>query len=188
MNPATDVRGPLTWTTDYTVDGWRYAWPISGEPHRLGMITGLARYQKFYGWIRPNVLRVIQHDWRSRVRVAIAKMAGAGYRCRQVHRLFRKMEESEGWYNDAHDVELVLPVAAAYYFERDPPQSALLKDCMALLAASYSSACANIRVTAQGFNLNNRGGVVARILHQPVGTGMWTPTAKVRPSVGDLSP
>jgi hypothetical protein len=87
-----------------------------------------------------------------------------------------KIQESEGWYSDGHNVELGLPVAAAWYFEKDPAHAAALKKRFTALKASYDPACAAISDTVRRFNWNNRGAGVAQwMMAQPAGAGSASP-------------
>ena len=73
-------------------------------------------------------------------------------------------------------MELALPIAAAYYFERDPKWSAALKHRFDELASSYATACAANSKTLRRFNWNNRGSGVAQwLILQPPGSGETQP-------------
>jgi hypothetical protein len=188
-NPATDVRGSSPWMSENIVDGLWHAWLVTGDPRIPGMITGFGRYMERYGWISANLLQVPQHDWRNPCSGSAGQISWYWSSSLASEKTLAKIEESDGWYSDAHNVELGLPVAAAYYFERDPAQSALLKRRLALLASSYSTTCASISDTLRRFNWNNRGsGVVQWMMHQPAGAGAVQANAKVIPSAGNTSP
>lgn len=188
-NPATDVRGSSPWMSENIIDGLWHAWLVTGDPRIPGMITGFGRYMERYGWISANLLQVPQHDWRNPCSGSAGQISWYWSSSLASEKTLAKIEESDGWYSDAHNVELGLPVAAAYYFERDPAQSALLKRRLALLASSYSTTCASISDTLRRFNWNNRGsGVVQWMMHQPAGAGAVQANAKVIPSAGNTSP
>ncbi|WP_430390375.1 hypothetical protein [Dyella sp. 20L07] len=170
--PESDVRGASPWMTENIIDGLWHAWLVTGDKRIPGMITGFGRYMERYGWISPDLL-VNPHDWRNSCSGPGGQIAWYWSSSKASVDALRKIQESEGWYSDAHDVELALPVAAAYYFETDPKQSAALKDRLDKLATSYSLSCAKLDDTKRRFNWNNRGsGVVQWLIHQPPGSGV----------------
>lgn len=187
-NPATDVRGSSPWMTENIIDGLWHAWLVTGDPRIPGMITGFGRYMERYGWISPNLL-VHPHDWRNPCSGSDGLIAWYWSSAQASGPVLAKIEESDGWYSDAHDVELGLPVAAAYYFENDPAQSALLKRRLASLTSSYNIACGNISDTLRRFNWNNRGSGVAQwMMHQPPGAGALQTAVKSADSAEATSP
>jgi len=175
--PATDVRGASTWMTENIIDGLWHAWLVTDDPRIPDMITGYGRYLEHYGWIAPNLLSY-QHDWRNPCSGPGGQIAWYWSSSHAPVEALKKIEDSDGWYSDAHTVELALPVAAAYYFERDPKQAEALKRRLVALSSSYASSCATISETARKFNWNNRGsGVVQWLIHQPAGSGVIHPIA-----------
>jgi hypothetical protein len=187
-NPATDVRGSSPWMTENIIDGLWHAWLVTGDARIPGMITDFGRYMERYGWISANLL-VFQHDWRNPCSGKGGLISWYWSSSQASESALAKIEESDGWYSDAHDVELGLPVAAAYYFERDPAQSALLKRRLASLTSSYSTDCAAISDTLRRFNWNNRGsGVVQWMVHQPAGSGAVQTVPHGGPSARATSP
>jgi len=176
-NPATDVRGASTWMTENIIDGLWHAWLVTADPRIPDMITGYGRYLERYGWIAPNLL-TYQHDWRNPCSGPNGQIPWYWSSSHAPVDALKKIEDSEGWYSDAHTVELALPVAAAYYFERDPKQAEALKRRLAALSSSYATSCATISETARKFNWNNRGsGVVQWLIRQPAGSGALRPAA-----------
>lgn len=171
-NPASDVRGSSPWMSENIIDGLWHAWLVTGDARIPEMITGFGRYLERYGWIGPALL-VHPHDWRNSCSGPDGQIAWYWSSAHASTKALSQIQESEGWYSDAHNVELALPVAAAYYFERDPRQSAALKHRFSALASSYNTACAAIDDTLRRFNWNNRGsGVAAWLIRQPPGSGM----------------
>lgn len=185
-NPATDVRGSSPWMSENIIDGLWHAWLVTADPRIPEMITGFGRYMERYGWITPDRLHS-PHDTRNPCSGSDGQIAWYWSSSQAGTPALVKIEESDGWYSDAHTVELGMPVAAAYYFERDPAQSARLKHRMAALGSSYNSACADISDTARRFNWNNRGAGVAQwMMHQPAGAGAQMPATSA-PSPGRAS-
>jgi hypothetical protein len=174
-NPANDVRGASPWMSENIIDGLWHAWLVTGDPRIPPMITGFGRYLESYGWIAPDLL-VSPHDWRNSCSGPNGQIAWYWSSSHATPKALAVIQESEGWYSDGHTVELGLPVAAAYYFERDPRQSAALKRRFRALTSSYAPACAAISDTLRRFNWNNRGSAVAQwLIAQPAGSGAASP-------------
>lgn len=169
--PETDVRGASTWMTENIIDALWHAWLVTADPRIPDMITGYGRYLERYGWISADLL-INPHDWRNSCSGPNGQIPWYWSSSHAPIEALRKIQDSEGWYSDAHDVELTLPVAAAYYFERDPKQAKALKHRLDALSSSYAPSCATISETARKFNWNNRGaGVVQWFIRQPAGSG-----------------
>ncbi|HET6554400.1 MAG TPA: hypothetical protein VFG49_12785 [Dyella sp.] len=170
-NPQTDVRGSSPWMSENIIDGLWHAWLVTGDKRIPGMITDFGRYLERYGWISPDLL-VHPHDWRNDCSGPGGVIAWYWSSAHAPVAAVEKIQESDGWYSDGHNVELGLPVAAAYYFESDPVQSAAYKRRLEQLASSYSTSCAMASDTKRRFNWNNRGsGVVQWLIRQPPGAG-----------------
>jgi hypothetical protein len=170
-NPATDVRGASPWMTENIIDALWHAWLVTGDKRIPEMITGFGRYMEKYGWIDPKLMSG-SHDWRNPCSGPDGLIAWYWSSSQATTKTLSDIEDSDGWYSDYHNVELGLPVAAAYYFERDPTQSAALKRRLEALTSSYNVDCGIRSDTARRFNWNNRGsGVVQWMIHQPAGSG-----------------
>ena len=168
---ATDVRGTSPWMTQNIIDGLWHAWLVTGDTRIASMIRDFGRYLENYGWIKPGQL-VKPHDWRSSCSGPSGQIAWYWSSAHASTEVLAKIQDSEGWYSDAHNVELTLAVAAARYFEQDPKQIAALSLRMKGLALSYHDACASVSDTPRRFNWNNRGtGVVQWLMQQPAGSG-----------------
>ena len=170
-DPSKDVRGNSPWMTENIVDGLWHAWLVTGDARIPGMITAFGRYLEQYGWIKPDLLHY-EHDWRNPCSGPDGQIAWYWSSSHADVKTLSHIEDSDGWYSDAHTVELALPVAAAYYFEQDPKQSAALKHRLDALQSSYNVECAKSADPLRRFNWNNRGsGVVAWLIRQPPGSG-----------------
>ena len=177
-NPSTDVRGTSPWMTENIIDGLWHAWLVTRDPRIPTMITGFGRYLEQYGWIKPDLLHY-EHDWRNPCSGPDGQIAWYWSSSHADTKKLSHIEESDGWYSDAHTVEIALPVAAAYYFEQDPKQSAALKHRLDALTSSYNIECAKTADTLRRFNWNNRGaGVVAWLIRQPAGSGATSSLAQ----------
>ncbi len=177
-DPAKEVRGSSPWMSENIIDGLWHAWLVTGDPRIPEMITGFGRYMERYGWIRPEQM-LNPHGWRNPCSGDDGQIAWYWSSAHASKEAMDRIQESEGWYSDAHTVELALPVAAARYFERDQQQSAALERRLAAIAHSYNKACAADADTLRRFNWNNRGsGVVAWLIRQPAGSGMTVSGAK----------
>jgi hypothetical protein len=166
-----DVRGASPWMSENIVDGLWHAWLVTADPRIPGMIVDFGRYLERHGWIDAKLL-VSPHDWRNSCSGPGGQIAWYWSSSSAKNDALMKIQESEGWYSDGHTVELGLPVAAAWYFEKDPVQAAALKKRFAALASSYSPECAAISDTLRRFNWNNRGAAVAQwMMAQPAGAG-----------------
>ncbi|WP_157971323.1 hypothetical protein [Dyella sp. C9] len=169
--PKTDVRGSSPWMSENIIDGLWHAWLVTGDKRIPEMITGFGRYLERYGWISQDLL-VHPHDWRNGCSGAGGVIAWYWSSAHAPLEAVEAIQNSDGWYSDGHNVELALPVAAAYYFESDPAQSAAYKRRLDQLASSYNTSCAAIDDTKRRFNWNNRGsGVVQWLIRQPAGSG-----------------
>jgi len=167
-----DVRGASPWMSENIVDGLWHAWLVTGDARIPPMLTAFGAYLERYGWIDPSLL-VNPHDWRNGCSGAGGQIAWYWSSSKAKTEALTKIQESEGWYSDGHTVELGLPVAAAYYFEKDPAKAAALKKRFAAIASSYSDSCASISDTLRRFNWNNRGAGVAQwMMKQPAGAGL----------------
>ncbi|WP_449429751.1 hypothetical protein [Rhodanobacter umsongensis] len=174
--PESDVRGTSPWMTENIIDGLWHAWLVTGDKRIPQMITGFGRYLEHYGWISPDLL-VTPHDWRDPCSGPDGLIAWYWSSAHATTKALEAIQNSEGWYSDTHNVELALPIAAAYYFEHDPKQSAALKQRFDELAPSYNIACAASSKTLRRFNWNNRGSSVAQwLIRQPAGSGEPRPT------------
>ena len=171
-NPKTDVRGTSPWMTENIIDGLWHAWLVTGDKRIPGMIRGFGRYMERYAWIEPKLL-IKPHDWRNPCSGPDGQISWYWSSAHASTAELLKIQDSEGWYSDGHNVELMLPIAAAYYFETDPAQSTALKRRLAALGSSYNTACAEISSTLRRFNWNNRGSSVVQWLErQPAGAGV----------------
>jgi hypothetical protein len=170
-NPDRDVRGSSPWMSENIIDGLWHAWLATGDPRIPDMITAFGRYMERYGWIDPGTIPP-GHDWRNPCSGPAGQIAWYWSSARADRKKLEAIEDSDGWYSDAHNVELVMPMAAAYYFERDPAQSKALKRRLDALASSYDTECAQVSDPLRRFNWNNRGsGVAMWFLQQAPGSG-----------------
>lgn len=174
-HPERDVRGSSPWMSENIIDGLWHTWLVTGDKRIPEMITAFGRYMERYGWIDPHSI-IPQRDWRNPCSGPQGQIAWYWSSSHAKREKLADIEDSDGWYSDAHNVELVMPVAAAYYFERDPVQSEALKRRLDALASSYSTECAQVSGTLRRFNWNNRGsGVAVWLRQQPAGSGAAAP-------------
>jgi hypothetical protein len=170
-NPAKDVRGSSPWMSENIIDGLWHAWLVTRDPRIPGMISGFGRYLERHGWIDAAML-ASPHDWRHPCSGPGGQIAWYWSSAKAPEKAIFDIQDSDGWYSDAHNVELAMPVAAAWYFERDPVQSAALRRRFHALALSYNEACAVGADPLRRFNWNNRGSGVAQwLIKQPAGSG-----------------
>jgi len=169
--PERDVRGSSPWMSENIIDGLWHAWLVTGDTRIPTMITAFGRYMERYGWIDVKAIKS-NRDWRNPCSGANGQIAWYWSSSQASFAKLADIEDSDGWYSDSHNVELVMPVAAAYYFETDHAQSAALKRRLDALQSSYSTECAEVSGTTRRFNWNNRGaGVAMWFLQQPPGSG-----------------
>jgi hypothetical protein len=180
-DPATDVRGNSPWMSENIIDGLWHAWLVTGDVRIPQMITDFGRYMEGYGWIDGSSLTP-SHDWRNPCSGGGGQIAWYWSSSHAERKSLVSIQESDGWYSDAHNVELGLAVAAAYYFERDPKQSQALKRRFEALSSSYAPACAAQDDTLRRFNWNNRGSAVAQwMIHQAPGSGLAASVTRGQP-------
>ncbi|WP_205746294.1 hypothetical protein [Dyella amyloliquefaciens] len=170
-HPETDVRGASPWMSENIIDGLWHTWLATGDKRIPGMITAFGRYMERYGWIDVKAIKD-NRDWRNPCSGPNGQIAWYWSSSQASFAKLADIEDSDGWYSDAHNVELAMPVAAAYYFETDPAQSAALKRRLDALESSYSVECGQVTGTLRRFNWNNRGaGVAMWFRQQPAGSG-----------------
>jgi hypothetical protein len=166
-NAATDVRGTSPWMTENIIDGLWHAWLVTGDRRIPPMITGFGRYLEHYGWIDLKTITDKEKDWRNSCSGHAGQISWYWSSAHASDKQLVAIQNSEGWYSDAHNVEMMLPVAAARYFETDPAQQHALDQRLAWLSNSYNPDCAANAQTPRRFNWNNRGvGVVQWFMQQ----------------------
>jgi hypothetical protein len=121
------------------------------------MLTAFGRYLERWGWIDPKIVAGPGHDWRHICSGPDGQIAWYWSSSLAPADALIKIENSDGWYSDEHDVELALPVALARYFESDPAEAKALEHRLELLKGSYATSCAQHGDTQRRFNWNNRG-------------------------------
>jgi hypothetical protein len=164
---ATDVRGSSPWMTENIIDGLWHAWLVTGDRRIPPMIAGFGRYMERHGWIDLKTITDKEKDWRNACSGHDGQISWYWSSAHASDKQLLDIQNSEGWYSDAHDVEMMLSVAAARYFETDPAQQRALDRRLAWLASSYSPDCAANGKTPRRFNWNNRGvGVVQWFMQQ----------------------
>lgn len=177
-NPDTDVRGTSPWMTENIIDGLWHAWLVTGDPRIPTMITAFGRYMEKYGWIDLKTMTGREKDWRDPCDGPDGQISWYWSSAHADRRQLVAIENSDGWYSDYHNVEMMLPVAAARYFETSPVQQHALDKRLRLLSTSYNTRCADTKGTPRRFNWNNRGvGVVQWFLQQQPGSGAAHPAA-----------
>lgn len=182
-----DVRGASTWMSENIVDGLWHAWLVTGDARIPPMITSFGRYMERYGWIDVKTL-VPQHDWRNPCSGADGQIPWYWSSSQATRPRLEKIQESEGWYSDAHTVEMALPVAAAHYFTPDAALASAFAKRFDAIGNSYAASCASISDTLRRFNWNNRGAGVAQwMMAQPAGAGLTPEGRKLATGAGALS-
>lgn len=174
---ATDIRGTSPWMTENIIDGLWHAWLATGDPRIPTMISDFGKYMEQRGWIVLDTITSKERDWRNPCSGANGQISWYWASSHATWQQLAAIEDSDGWYSDAHNVELMLPVAAARYFTSDTKLQQALDRRLALLASSWNTACARNKATPRRFNWNNRGvGVVQWFLYQTE-TGTTPPGA-----------
>lgn len=180
-DPKGDNRGSSPWMSENIIDGLWHAWLVTGDARIPPMIEGFGQYLERYGWI-PDSLLVKPHDWRNGCTGPDGQIAWYWSSAHAPAAALEKIQNSDGWYSDAHDVELAFVVAAARYFEADPKRAAALQQRFEKLQTSYNESCAAIDDTLRRFNWNNRGSSVAQwLIRQPAGSGLHAGTKPAQP-------
>jgi len=163
-DPATDVRGASPWMSENIIDGLWHAWLVTGDKRIPGMLTAFGNYLERWGWIDPKVVAGPGHDWRHICSGPDGQIAWYWSSSLAPVEALIKIENSDGWYSDEHDVELALPVALARYFTTDPAEAKAFERRLDLLKGSYAKSCAEHGDTQRRFNWNNRGAGVVQWL------------------------
>ena len=165
-DPATDVRGASPWMSENIIDGLWHAWQIKQDPRIAEMIRRFGHYLEEHGWIKPELFAQAGHSWRDPCSGAQGQIAWYWSSSQAAPDQLIRIQDSEGWYSDAHNVELALAVAAARYFERDPARQRALDERLQRLESSYREDCASSSATPRRFNWNNRGAAVVQWLRR----------------------
>lgn len=180
-DPKGDNRGSSPWMSENIVDGLWHAWLVTGDARIPPMIEGFGQYLERYGWI-PTSLLTNPHDWRHGCTGPDGQIAWYWSSAHAPVTALEKIQNSDGWYSDAHDVELAFTVAAARYFEPDPKRAKALQQRFEKLQTAYNESCAAIGDTLRRFNWNNRGSGVAQwLIRQPAGSGLRASPEPVQP-------
>ncbi|MEP6898409.1 MAG: hypothetical protein ABI870_07755 [Rhodanobacter sp.] len=167
---TTDVRGSSPWMTENIMDGLWHAWLVTGDKRIPVMITGFGRYLERYAWIDLDTI-TSKSDWRDPCSGPNGQISWYWSSAHSDRARLVTIQNSEGWYSDYHNVEMMLPVALARYFETDPAQQQALDKRLASLSSSYNMTCATTSATLRRFNWNNRGvGVVQWLMHRSAAT------------------
>jgi len=165
-DPASDIRGCSPWMSENLIDGLWQAWQVTADARIPAMITGYGRWLEQHGWIDTAALKARGHDWRDPCSGPEGQIAWYfGSSQVPLERLIQ-VQDSDGWFSDAHTVQLALPVAAARYFERDPDQIRALDRRLQRIENSYAVECAASAATPRRFNWNNRGSGAVQWLRQ----------------------
>jgi hypothetical protein len=181
---ATDVRGASPWMSENIIDGLWHAWLVTRDKRIPGMLTAFGRYLERWGWIDPKIVAGPGHDWRHDCSGPDGQIAWYWSSSLAPVDALIKIENSDGWYSDEHDVELALPVALARYFATDRAEAKALERRLDLLKSSYATSCAEHGDTQRRFNWNNRGsGVVQWLIRN-----FPDPAANAAAQAGTASP
>jgi len=180
---ATDIRGASPWMSENIIDGLWHAWLATGDARVPGMITAFGQYLEKHGWIAPSTFERAGHSWRDDCSGEDGEIAWYWSSSLADLDTLIRTQDNDGWYSDAHTVELGLPVAAALYFETDPAKRTALQHRLDGIAHAYDTACARSRKPPRKFNWNNRGAsVVQWLIRQPAprADGRVTPMARMK--------
>jgi hypothetical protein len=165
-DPASDIRGCSPWMSENLIDGLWQAWQVTGDERIPPMITGFGRWLEQHGWIDTAALKAQGHDWRNPCSGADGQIPWYFGSSQVALERLVQLQESDGWYSDAHTVQMALPVAAARYFERDPVQARALERRLDRIEPSYAVECAASAATPRRFNWNHRGSGAVQWLRQ----------------------
>lgn len=167
-NAATDIRGNSPWMSQNIIDALWHAWLATGDSRIPTMIVDYGRYMENHGWIDLDQMARLGKDWRNPCSGPKGQISWYWSSSQASLQQLARIQDSEGWYSDAHNVELMLVVAAARYFATDAELRAALGHRLKLLKSSYAPACARNSNTPRRFNWNNRGvGVVQWFMARP---------------------
>jgi hypothetical protein len=165
-DPDTDIRGCSPWMSENIIDGLWHAWHVTHDERIPDMITGFGQWLERHGWIDTVALKAEGYDWRNPCSGPDGQIVWYFGSSQVPQARLIEVQESEGWYSDAHTVQMALPVAAARYFERDPERAKALDERLDRIENSYAVACAASSATPRRFNWNHRGSGVVPWLRQ----------------------
>jgi hypothetical protein len=153
-----DVRGASPWMSENIIDGLWHAWLVTNDGRAGAMIQAFGWYLENHGWIDAPTFARAGHTWRHPCSGSSGQIGWYWSSAHAAEASLIAIQDSEGWYSDAHNVELMFVVAAARYFEPDPERRRRYADRLAALSSSLSRDCAGIAQPARRFNWNNRSG------------------------------
>lgn len=155
---ARDVRGASPWMSENIIDALWHAWLVTQDARAAEMIAAFGWYLENHGWIEAATFTRAGHSWRHSCSGESGQIAWYWSSPGTDERAMIAIQDSEGWYSDSHNVELMFIVSAARYFESDPTRRQRYDARLAALSSSLSRDCAAIDQPARRFNWNNRSG------------------------------
>ena len=150
-DPATDVRGGSPWMSANLVGGLWRAWLVTGDERIPVMLRDFGRYLEQHGFAPDG----LAGNWRSGCNadgtIGWYFSSGIAPQERVV-----AIQDSEGWGSDAHNPELLMPIAAARHFETDAGWRQKFERRADRLGQYLNPRCAAVSHTPRAFNWQNR--------------------------------
>lgn len=148
---ATDVRGASPWMSANLVGGLWRAWQVTEDARIAAMLRDFGRYLEQHGFAPDDTAG----NWRSPCNAGGTIGWYFSSATAPPERIVA-IQDSEGWGSDAHNPELLMPVAAARHFETDPAWREKFARRAARLSRYLSPECAAVSHTPRAFNWQHR--------------------------------
>ncbi len=160
-DPATDVRGGSPWMSANLAGGLWRAWQVTGDERIPTMLRDFGRYLEQHGFVPDSFAGKWQSSCNEGGTIGWYFSSGTAPQERIV-----AIQDSEGWGSDSHNPELLMAVAAARYFEKDPEWRQRHAQRADRLSRYLNDRCAAVSHTPRAFNWQHRNPEFAWLLAQ----------------------
>jgi hypothetical protein len=157
-----DDRRCSPWMSAMVIGGLYTAWEITGDPRIEEMVLAFADFMESYGWIPsswyndPNA-----NDWHDSCQGPGWTISGYSASSIASVSALVATQNSDGWYSDSHNPELLVSVAWAWTLETDAVKKQALADRVQQIEAYFTPACAAGSNPPRMFGWQNREGSLA---------------------------
>jgi hypothetical protein len=158
-----DDRRCSSWMTAMIIGSLYKAYEITNDSRILEMVQRFGDFMENYGWIpqswwdHPDA-----QSWKHGCQDGGGTISGYSSSSVASVSALVATQNSEGWYSDMHNPELLLPVAWAWSLETDPLKKQALADRIILIENWFNPNCASESGTPRAFNWQNRYGSLSQ--------------------------
>lgn len=154
-NLAND-RGCSPWMSGNLIGGLFRAYQVTQDKRIEEMILAFGRFLENHGFIRQAWFDATGNDWRHPCQDGDGTIAAYWSSSTASLQVLTNIQNSEGWYSDSHNPELLLAVKWAHKLETVPQHKAALADRIRLIENWFNADCAAISTTPRAFNWQHR--------------------------------